>query len=64
MNSKLDEIRLRRMIREVVQAYLEESEINEEDLDQGHEPSTPNYQMNYQGDSQSYDQMGKPKTNK
>lgn len=38
---------------------LDESEENE--MDQGHEPSSEIYQMNHQGDGQNYDQMGNPK---
>lgn len=56
----LDELRLRRIIREAIQAHVEE-EIEEEGLDQGHEPSTSLYQMNHQGDGERYDQMGKQK---
>lgn len=35
--------------------------LEEEETNQGHEPSSPIYQLNHQGDGQNYDQMGKRK---
>lgn len=46
---------LRRLIRESIR----KASIDEEDMGQGHEPSTRIYQMNHQGDGDHYDQMGK-----
>jgi hypothetical protein len=37
------------------------SSLEEEEANQGHEPSSPIRQLNHQGDGQNYDKMGKRK---